>query len=302
MIRGGHARPTDRLLASAKRAADRAAFRPSSRADLVAKVRQLWDLIAARAPKVAARARLPADLRLLTSSYKTEKGRARGWRTGVLYLSPATESGANLCRYANSFCAPACLGHSSGRMGFAASRNARLWRTALAIGAPVLFLRLLQLDIASMRGRRRAVRLDGSSDLGLGQILYRRFPGFRFYDYTKDAARALNVPRGYSLTFSASGGNEKDAARVLAGGGNVARVFDVKAGARLPRLPGVRVSDGDRTDLRFLDRRGVVVGLRAKGKLRHKPSRFNLPVTAGTVDAAAVATFPMPQLIERAAP
>jgi hypothetical protein len=50
----------------------------------------------------------------------------------------------------------------------------------------------------------------------------------------------------------------------LSAGGNVAVVFD-----ELPtHWKGFKVIDGDENDLRYMDERGVVVGLKAKGKAK----------------------------------
>jgi hypothetical protein len=53
-------------------------------------------------------------------------------------------------------------------------------------------------------------------------------------------------------------------------GGNVAVVFD-----ELPKTYlGYEVINGDDTDLRFLDKKGVVVGLKAKGKGKYDKTGF----------------------------
>ena len=70
------------------------------------------------------------------------------------------------------------------------------------------------------------------------------------------------LPSNYHLTFSCSETNEKIAKLVLEMGGNVAVVFR----NQLPDTwNGVEVVDGDESDLRFLDKKGVVVGLIEKG-------------------------------------
>jgi hypothetical protein len=51
---------------------------------------------------------------------------------------------------------------------------------------------------------------------------------------------------------------------------NVAAVFDVVPSSYMGRP----VVDGDETDLRFLDARGVIVGLKAKGKGKKDTSGF----------------------------
>ena len=79
----------------------------------------------------------------------------------------------------------------------------------------------------------------------------------------------------YHLTFSKSECNDEAVAKVVAAGGNVAAVFSTKKADELPADYSDReVVDGDKTDLRFLDKRGVFVGLRAKGEARSDRSGF----------------------------
>jgi hypothetical protein len=53
-------------------------------------------------------------------------------------------------------------------------------------------------------------------------------------------------------------------------GGNIAVVFD-----KLPdTYLGKKVVDGDATDLRFLDAKNIIVGLKAKGKGKKDNSGF----------------------------
>jgi hypothetical protein len=105
--------------------------------------------------------------------------------------------------------------------------------------------------------------------------LSREFPNVQFYDYTKLPKPYLRTRDNYSITFSYSGENLAESLDALAHGVNVAVVFNTKKGAELPEFwNGYRVIDGDMHDLRFLDARGVVVGLRAKGKARKQTSAF----------------------------
>jgi hypothetical protein len=121
------------------------------------------------------------------------------------------------------------------------------------------------------------VRLNGTSD-----ILWEReskppvmdlFPKVRFYDYTKAPLELRkDRPPRYHLTFSRGAyTSDTEIARILATGVNVAVVF-------APSVPkawkGFRVIDGDKSDLRFLDPKGVIVGLEAKGKARKDRSGF----------------------------
>jgi putative transposon-encoded protein len=126
------------------------------------------------------------------------------------------------------------------------------------------------------------VRLNGTSDIAWEKLklnnlnLMELFPRVAFYDYTKNPKRALDNaagrhPKNYRLVFSRSETNEADCKRVLEARGNVAVVFR----KTLPkRYLGKRVIVGDESDLRFLDPRGCVVGLTAKGKAKRSESGF----------------------------
>ncbi len=105
------------------------------------------------------------------------------------------------------------------------------------------------------------------------------FPDIQFYDYTKIANRR-DLPANYHLTFSLAESNMTDAVVAHFNGMNVAAVF------RSPKLPdsyllkspqavcNVSVINGDESDLRFLDPKGVIVGLKAKGKAKKDTSGF----------------------------
>ena len=78
------------------------------------------------------------------------------------------------------------------------------------------------------------------------------------------------LPKNYSLTFSRKENNQDACKRVLSRGGNVAAVFrDVPE-----KWEGKACFDGDASDLRFLDPRGVIVALKAKGKAKQDLSGF----------------------------
>ena len=78
------------------------------------------------------------------------------------------------------------------------------------------------------------------------------------------------LPANYHLTFSRKENNQAKVELVVAMGGNVAVVFD-----KLPQsYLGKQVVDGDATDLRFLDPKGVIVGLKAKGRGKKDTSGF----------------------------
>lgn len=114
-------------------------------------------------------------------------------------------------------------------------------------------------------------RLNGTSDLSWEKYgIIEKFPTVQFYDYTKVLGRKVKHLSNYHLTFSKADGNDLDAAVAMDNGMNVAVVFK-----ELPEVYRNRtVINGDDTDLRFLDPKGVVVGLKAKGKAKSDKTGF----------------------------
>jgi hypothetical protein len=79
----------------------------------------------------------------------------------------------------------------------------------------------------------------------------------------------------YQLTFSNADGNDADVAKAIASGYNIATVFGLKKTQPMPATyMGLPVFNGDESDLRFLDPKGVVVGLYAKGKAKKDTTGF----------------------------
>jgi hypothetical protein len=74
----------------------------------------------------------------------------------------------------------------------------------------------------------------------------------------------------YHLTFSQADGNGKDADWAISKNMNVTVVFD-----KIPaEYKGKPVFNADETDLRFLDPKGVVLGLKAKGRAKKDRTGF----------------------------
>lgn len=224
----------------------------------------------------------PAGYRTLLgiSNAKTIKGEKLGYKTGIMYLSPANESGVmNTCTSATVGCTLACL-KNSGRMPM--NVKTRIDKTLLLHRNRELFLECLRYDVrklvaqAERAGMVPAVRVNGTSDLPwMARLMAEEFPTVQFYDYTKHVRPYQRTMPNYSLTFSYSGENLEASLDALRNGVNVAVVFTTARGQALPATwNGYPVVDGDEHDLRFLDGKGVVVGLRAKGAARKQTSPF----------------------------
>lgn len=218
---------------------------------------------------------------LSTNVVKTSKGEKLGYLTGVLYIDTAVNPKV-ICPSHTADCLASCL-KTSGQLGMKFGASAIKNRALFFMNYREEFIARLKLEIAALvaRAERKglipAIRLNGSSDIPWEHPKYgaiipwvrETFPAVRVYDYTKIVGRALpsyseRFP-GYSVTFSWSGENAAQCASLLAQGVNVAVPFDIKRGGDLPStFLNYRVIDGDKHDLRFLDEKGVVVGLRYK--------------------------------------
>jgi hypothetical protein len=215
-------------------------------------------------------------MKLLTqeiASPKLAKHAASNYYTAILYLAGAGDT--RLCPAATAGCRAVCLVTEAGRGTFDNVKQARQGRTNLLFNNRELFLNMLRSDIkavirkARKLGKTPAVRLNGGSDLDWAE-LYEEFSEVQFWEYTKrpDMAVRLSKLSNVQITYSH---NEYTTNRItgimLANGINIAMVFDLwsRKGGDLPAQVGsVPVIDGDVHDLRFLDPKGVIVGLRLK--------------------------------------
>ena len=194
-----------------------------------------------------------------------------------LALAPSTVSGHNVCPFSTPACRAGCVAFA-GKGEFPKVIEGRVLKTRFLVEDPSAFFTLLAHEIGvawRKHGVRLRVRLNTFSDIRWEDVapeIFEAFPTVRFYDYTKHPERP-NVPANYHVTYSAS---ERTADAKLAvwaaEGENVAVVFSTSRSQPLPMTyAGVRVIDGDKSDDRTRDPRGVIVGLRAKGRMRKNP-------------------------------
>ena len=215
---------------------------------------------------------------LSTANPKIQKGTKMGYLSFILHLAPSTLSGKNTCPKATAGCIAACL-NTAGRGGmFKKGENtnmiqkARIRKTELFFNDRASFMEQLEADIrkgikmAATLGLKPAFRLNGTSDLSVEKWgIIEKFPTVQFYDYTKVLGRKVSHLPNYHLTFSKADGNDADVAKALELGMNVAAVYD--------ELPEGMFS-ADETDLRFLDPKVGMIGLKAKGRAKKDYSGF----------------------------
>lgn len=221
---------------------------------------------------------------LSTGNPKVLKGEKKGFMSFILHLAPANLSGKETCPKRTAGCTAACL-NTAGRGGmFKKGENtnmiqqARIRKTKMFFENREEFMSQLKADIrlgikqAAKKGLTPVFRLNGTSDLAWEKYgVIEEFPEIQFYDYTKINNRKVSHLKNYHLTFSKADGNDMDVRIAAKNGMNVAVVFRKE----LPETYiGKSVVNGDDTDLRFLDPKGVIVGLKAKGRAKKDVSGF----------------------------
>jgi uncharacterized protein YrrD len=225
---------------------------------------------------------------LTTQNAKTSKGEDLGYLTGILYMAPADiVEGVNVCKFASKGCKAACL-YSAGRGKFSNVQAARKAKTEFFRDNQAAFMTSLVYSIhkvirqAEKQGLKPCIRLNGTSDISWEEIIvqdgkniFEIFPSIQFYDYTPNHTRDLALTghwKNYHLTFSRkeSRANHIQAERLLSMGVNVAAVYSSVENA-VNKLGAI---DGDLHDLRFLDPRGKIVALKAKGEAKKDLTGF----------------------------
>ena len=222
---------------------------------------------------------------LSTANPKIQKGTKLGYLSFILHLAPADLSGHEVCPKRTAGCTAACL-NTAGRGGmFKKGENtnmiqkARIRKTVAFFFDRDQFMLDLYTDItkaikfAEKQGLIPVFRLNGTSDLswekyevpGTGQNIFHCFPQVQFYDYTKVLGRKIKGIPNYHLTFSRADGNASDVPKAVAQGMNVTVVYD--------EIPA-NVFSADETDLRFLDPKVGIIGLKAKGRAKKDTTGF----------------------------
>ena len=215
---------------------------------------------------------------LSTANPKIQKGTKLGYLSFILHLAPADLSGKEVCPKRTAGCTAACL-NTAGRGGMFRRgettnviQQARIRKTRYFFEDREGFLKDLEADIrkgirqAEKLGLKPVFRLNGTSDISWEKYgIIQKFPDVQFYDYTKVLGRKVQGLKNYHLTFSRAESNDADVGRAIQEGMNVAVVYD-----QIPE----GVYSADDTDLRFLDPKVRIIGLKAKGRAKKDTTGF----------------------------
>jgi hypothetical protein len=200
----------------------------------------------------------------------------------VLHMRPIN---TRICPYQiEAGCKEACLNTAGFGGIFPSIQEARQRKTDLFLNDREEFMSQLVLDIikfinaCNRKDKKPAIRLNGTSDIQWekiivegGQTIFEMFPQVQFYDYTKIPTRNIDYIFNYHLTWSYSEASVKYAKHFDKVKHNIAVVFAQK----LPKtFRGRKVIDGDKHDMRFMDKSNVVVGLLAKGPAKKEDNGF----------------------------
>ena len=226
---------------------------------------------------------------LLSKGSTNSKTAKNSIKTFILYLAPhnLNNKGLTLCKDASKGCIASCL-YSAGRGKFSNVQSSRINKANYFVTDKKVFLTQLLKEIkkeikkASDKDEKIAFRLNGTSDIDFLYLLNKNldfdiellnYDKVYFYDYTKSIARAKRYKdfRNYTLTFSKSETNDKEVKEALNLGINVAAVFK----DNLPqKYKGIKVIDGDLSDLEMLKHKNIILGLKAKGDAKKDTTGF----------------------------
>lgn len=201
-----------------------------------------------------------------------------------LYLAPANMSGYEVCPMRTKECTSACLnesGHNIMRPNNDMINKARVKKTKLFFEEREFFMDWMISEIESTISKAKklgyyfSIRLNNTSDInptsfyktdcntGKKINILELYPKVKFYDYTKvpNRVKLLEKYKNYDLTFSFDGKNFLECDNMLNNNIRVAVVFKND----FPKMfLGRKVINGDLYDMRYRDKKNVIVGLKYK--------------------------------------
>ncbi len=209
--------------------------------------------------------------KLLADGKTNAKMAKNSMKTYGLSLIPhkLNSKAENLCKFSTRECRNACL-NTSGHGKFSNVQIARKQKTDYFVEQKDAFIKQLYSELKAIDAKgQAAIRLNVVSDVDWEAEMQERglslkdFKNIIFYGYTKNPFMIeSNDNPNYHFTFSFSGGNwvwcEKFLKERKA---NVAVVFEHEPPNN---YLGWKVIDGVSSDERYLDEKGVIVGLKYK--------------------------------------
>ncbi|MCH2217079.1 MAG: hypothetical protein MK076_03215 [Flavobacteriales bacterium] len=217
------------------------------------------------------------DLLTIDQNAKTVKGQKQGYMTGISYMLPSDHlTKETVCPISDN-CKNDCLAFA-GRLKFTQLQFTLLAKKIFFLDCFEGWKELLNDNVIKLKTKAEkanlipVARINGTSDISPKHFedIIKKHPEVQFYDYTKYInnykRRLLGYVDNYHITYSFDGSIKgfENMTQALNEGINVTVVFADK----LPETwNGYKVINGDETDLRFLDEKPVIVGLKFKGNI-----------------------------------
>ena len=225
--------------------------------------------------------------KLVTQNSKLDKGNKYDFLNLGIQFAPSFISGFNVCSNASIECGMKCINftglgskHMLNKNNIHMVLKARLIRTIIYFEYKEQFKKRVIKEINLYRNKVKklndnnvndkeikiCIRLNVFSDIKWEKTfkeIFNTFNDLQFYDYTKILNRNIKHLNNYHLTISRNEIN-KDVIKDIPN--NKAYVFNIKRNDKMIEYyEDKKVIDGDLHDLRFLDNKNVIVGLRYKG-------------------------------------
>tara|TARA_A100001011_G_C14191065_1_gene791341 strand:+ start:77 stop:955 length:879 start_codon:yes stop_codon:yes gene_type:complete len=225
--------------------------------------------------------------KLVTQNSKLDKGSKYDFLNLGVQFAPSYISGFNVCSNASIECGMKCINftglgskHMLNKSNIHMVLKARLIRTIIYFEYKEQFKKRVIKEINLYKNKVKklndnntndkeikiCIRLNVFSDIKWEKTfkeIFNIFSDLQFYDYTKVLNRNIKHLDNYHLTISRNEIN-KDVIKDIPN--NKAYVFNIKRNDKMiSTYDNKKVIDGDLHDLRFLDNKNVIVGLRYKG-------------------------------------
>lgn len=179
----------------------------------------------------------------------------------------------NLCPFSSPSCTSTCL-NFTGKNAFPRVQESRKLKTLSFLNDRKGFLLKVSEEITALEKKHKKVviRLNTLSDINFQKYvlkesftIFELHPNVMFIDYTKNPYTISLFPN-YHIIYSADKYNATDEMIVnkLKKGHNVAMVFK-----DVPKMwNGFQVIDGDKSDLEWVGKKGIITGLSYKNVIR----------------------------------
>lgn len=220
---------------------------------------------------------------LSLNNSKFKKAAQYGIMEAGLSLLPynLADEKVNLCPFSSESCKNSCL-NFVGMNSFYRTQESRKLKTLMFLQDRTKFLKQVSGEIYTLKNmyKKLVIRLNTYSDINFqkynieeGKTIFELHPDVMFIDYTKNPYMISKFPN-YHIIYSADKSNITDDGIIqkLKSGQNIAMVFK-----EVPKTwNGFEVIDGDKSDVEWVNKKGIISGLKFKKVIKKGVSNSEL--------------------------